>query len=42
MISDVGRALNLASEYIEQKAQRLWGHPIVAWMINEPASLGGR
>jgi len=28
--------------YIAQNAQRLWGHPMVAWMISDPASDGGR
>jgi len=27
---------------MEQKAQRLCGQESVAWMISEPASLGGR
>jgi hypothetical protein len=27
--------------YMAQKAQRLWGQASVAWMISDPASLGG-
>ncbi len=42
MTSESGRFLNFLSLYIEQKAQRLWGQPMVAWMINDPASDGGR
>src|SRR5512139_169317 len=40
--SGSGRTRKARPRYIPQKAQRLCGQASVAWMIKEPASLGGR
>ena len=42
MTSSSGRTRKLRPLYMPQKAHLLCGHARVAWMISDPASLGGR